>query len=97
MTCGPIFIEMGNLMFSRTQKSLQKGQKCDMPQLLKRGLERNLKINAFPVHESWADVGQLSKYEQLNGESLLHIHHDLIIQRTRYDHPGAFHYAFQTR
>lgn len=47
---------------------LQKGQKCDMPQLLKRGLERNLKINAFPVHESWADVGQLSKYEQLNGE-----------------------------
>ena len=41
---------------------------CDMPQLLERGLERNLAIQAFPVHEYWADVGKPSKYEQVNGE-----------------------------
>ena len=47
---------------------LQLDQMCDMPQLLERGLERNLTIQAFPVHEYWADVGKPSKYEQVNGE-----------------------------
>ena len=47
---------------------LQQDQVCDMPQLLERGLERNLSINAFPLHEFWVDVGQPCKYEQVNGE-----------------------------
>ena len=47
---------------------LQQDQVCDMPQLLERGLELNLSINAFPLHEFWVDVGQPSKYEQVNGE-----------------------------
>ena len=47
---------------------LPKGQVFDMPQLLESGLERNLSINAFPLHEFWVDVGQPSKYEQVNGE-----------------------------
>ena len=49
-------------------KLLQLDQICHMPQLLERGLERNLTIQVFPVHEYWADVGKPSKYEQVNGE-----------------------------
>jgi dTDP-glucose pyrophosphorylase len=47
---------------------LSKGQVCDMPQLLEKGLKQNLNIHAFPLHEYWADVGEPQKYEQVNGE-----------------------------
>ena len=47
---------------------LSKGQVCDMPQLLEKGLKQNLNIHAFPVHEYWADVGEPQKYDQVNGE-----------------------------
>ena len=49
-------------------KLLKQNQVCDMPQLLERGLTKNLSIHAFPVHEYWVDVGQLQSYKQATGE-----------------------------
>jgi dTDP-glucose pyrophosphorylase len=47
---------------------LNPDQVCDMPELIELGLERKLHMNAFPLHEYWADVGKQSKYEQVNIE-----------------------------
>jgi NDP-sugar pyrophosphorylase family protein len=47
---------------------LNPDQVCDMPELIELGLERKLHMNAFPLHEYWADVGKPSKYEQVNIE-----------------------------
>ena len=47
---------------------LSPRQKCDMPQLLTRGLKRNHKVIAFPMHEFWLDVGHKETLDQANGE-----------------------------
>ena len=47
---------------------LSPKQKCDMPQLLTRGLKRNHSVIAFPIHEYWLDVGHKETLDQANGE-----------------------------
>ena len=47
---------------------LSPKQQCDMPQLLTRGLKRNLSVIVFPIHEYWLDVGHKETLDQANGE-----------------------------
>ena len=34
-----------------------KGVYCDMPTLINELVKKNCKINYFPIHEYWVDVG----------------------------------------
>jgi NDP-sugar pyrophosphorylase family protein len=36
----------------------------DMPNLLERQIKQGEKINAFPIHEYWLDIGRIEEYEQ---------------------------------
>ena len=36
----------------------------DMPDLLKSKIKKGDKINVFPIHEYWLDIGQMDEYEQ---------------------------------
>ena len=47
---------------------LSPKQRCDMPELLTRGLKRNHSVTAFPIHEYWLDVGHKETLDQANGE-----------------------------
>ena len=47
---------------------LSPKQRCDMPELLTRGLKRNHSVIAFPIHEYWLDVGHHESLAQANGE-----------------------------
>lgn len=49
-------------------KLLHQDQACDMPELIERGIEQKLPMNAFPLHESWIDVGHPHTLEQVNGD-----------------------------
>jgi NDP-sugar pyrophosphorylase family protein len=35
-----------------------------MPNLLERQIKQGEKINAFPIHEYWLDIGRIEEYEQ---------------------------------
>ena len=47
---------------------LSPKQRCDMPELLTRGLKRNHSVIAFPIHEYWLDVGHKETLDQANRE-----------------------------
>lgn len=42
---------------------LEPNAYCDMPDLFKRGIDRNLNMQVFPLHEAWLDIGRPSDYE----------------------------------
>ena len=42
---------------------LTKNNYCDMTDLFSLGIEKNLNLNVFPLHESWLDIGRHSDYE----------------------------------
>ena len=44
----------------------------DMPNLLEKQIEANEKVNIFPLHEYWLDIGQIEQLEQakLDSENL---------------------------
>ncbi len=35
---------------------------CDMTDLFSLGLQKGLKLNIFPIHESWLDIGRMEDY-----------------------------------
>ena len=43
----------------------------DMPTLLEHNIKNGEKINMFPIHEYWLDIGQKEEYELANKESKL--------------------------
>ncbi len=43
---------------------------CDMPDLFSLGLKENLKLNIFPLHESWLDIGRPDDYKAAGGAVL---------------------------
>ena len=47
---------------------LSPKQRCDMPELLTRGLKRNHSVIAFPIHEYWLDVGHKETLDRANRE-----------------------------
>jgi len=40
----------------------------DMPCLLEQQIEMGKKVNSFPIHEYWIDVGRIEEYERANTE-----------------------------
>ena len=42
---------------------LQPGCSCDMTELFLRGLDQQMNLHVFPLHELWLDVGRHSDYE----------------------------------
>ena len=40
----------------------------DMPNLLNKKIIEGAKINMFPLHEYWLDIGQIGDYKRANGE-----------------------------
>jgi dTDP-glucose pyrophosphorylase len=46
---------------------LQPNTYCDMPDLFGRGLECNLNLQIFPLHESWLDIGRPADYQAAGG------------------------------
>ena len=43
-------------------------ERVDMPTLFERAIEANLKVNAFPIHESWSDIGRPNDLAEINSE-----------------------------
>jgi dTDP-glucose pyrophosphorylase len=41
----------------------------DMPQLLEKKIENNAKVNMFPVHEYWLDIGQMDQFNKAQQDS----------------------------
>ncbi len=50
-------------------RSVANGQSVDMPKLLGDHIDKNEKVAAFPIHESWLDIGRLEEYERANREA----------------------------
>ncbi|CAE06965.1 nucleotidyltransferase family protein [Parasynechococcus marenigrum] len=42
---------------------------CDMPDLFRMGLEINLNLQVYPLHEQWLDIGRPKDYDIANKES----------------------------
>jgi len=42
----------------------------DMPDLLKKAIDLQYQVSAFPVHEYWLDVGYPISFERANNEWL---------------------------
>ena len=52
------YVNAGIYVFNPTFKNfLEKGVYCDMPTLINKLVKKNCKINYFPIHEYWVDVG----------------------------------------
>ena len=51
----------------RLLQLIPKNNYCDMPDLFEKGLQNNLKLCIFPLHESWVDIGRPSEYEAAGG------------------------------
>lgn len=43
--------------------TLEQDTYCDMPDLFQKGLDKNLKLSIYPMHEEWIDIGRSSQYE----------------------------------
>jgi NDP-sugar pyrophosphorylase family protein len=50
---------------------LDVGKYCDMPDLFMKLRSHNKNIRAYPIHESWRDVGRPSDYYAIKSESTI--------------------------
>jgi NDP-sugar pyrophosphorylase family protein len=58
------FVNAGIYLLDRSILALvTRGERCDMPDLIKRAFAKGLNVVTFPVHEYWLDVGQLEDYQ----------------------------------
>ena len=52
------YVNAGIYVFNPAFRNfLEKGVYCDMPTLINKLIKKNCKINYFPIHEYWVDVG----------------------------------------
>jgi len=49
-------------------RSLEKGKTCDMPTLFEQIKKQGKKTIAYPIHENWIDVGNLSDYKKFSNQ-----------------------------
>ena len=47
-------------------KRIRKEKKMDMPALIQQLLDKKEKVNIFPIHEYWLDIGQISEFQKAN-------------------------------
>jgi dTDP-glucose pyrophosphorylase len=58
------FVNAGIYLLDRNILTLvTRGERCDMPDLIRRALARGQRVITFPIHEYWLDVGQLEDYQ----------------------------------
>lgn len=58
------FVNAGIYLLDRSVLALvTRGERCDMPDLIKRALAKGQRVITFPIHEYWLDVGQLEDYQ----------------------------------
>ena len=59
------FVNAGIYVLSpEIYKSVKKGEKIDMPDLIKRHLTLNKDISIYPLHEYWTDIGSPDDFNQ---------------------------------
>ncbi len=59
------FVNAGIYVFeTRLLNSIEKNQIINMPQLLMKKVEEGERVNLFPIHEYWLDIGQPAEFEQ---------------------------------
>jgi dTDP-glucose pyrophosphorylase len=49
---------------NRLLKQLAENEYCDMTDLLNKGLQKDMIIKVFPMHEKWIDIGRPSDYDR---------------------------------
>ena len=47
-------------------KKIGKEKKMDMPSLIQNLIDRKEKVNIFPIHEYWLDIGRISEFQKAN-------------------------------
>ena len=52
-----------------TLNYIVKGDACDMPDFLMKLKSKSCRVNAYPVHETWADVGRPIDLSKINTEN----------------------------
>ena len=57
------------LLNPRSLHYIPKGQPSDMPDLIETLLNKNARVISFPVHEYWADIGQVEDYQRVQLDS----------------------------
>ena len=59
------FINAGIYVLDNAVLAEVKGDKyLDMPALLEQLIKKDKKVNMFPIHEYWLDIGRLEQYEK---------------------------------
>jgi dTDP-glucose pyrophosphorylase len=49
--------------------SVDGGSYLDMPQLLDGAIQSGGKVNSFPIHEYWLDIGRMEEFERANRDA----------------------------
>lgn len=61
--------------------SVRPGERRDMPDLIRERIARGNRVDIFPIHEYWLDIGRLDDFERAQTEFALthtaHAHHSL--------------------
>ena len=47
-------------------RGVKKNYKVDMPNLLQNIINKGQRVNMFPIHEQWIDIGRLDDYKRAN-------------------------------
>lgn len=63
------FVNAGIYVLSQeTIRSVPRDQVVDMPDLLLQQVENNRKVNIFPIHEYWLDIGRIDEFERAQSD-----------------------------
>ena len=63
------FINAGIYVFdSQFLSLLSAGEKIDMPDLIRLGIDKDRKVTVFPIHEYWLDIGALPELSAARSE-----------------------------
>lgn len=57
-----------NLIGAEARRSLARGERCDIPTLATRLLQRGARVATFPSGAYWRDIGRPEDYEAANAE-----------------------------
>ena len=57
-----------NLLGAEARKALRRGERCDVPTLVARLVERGSRVATYPCDAYWRDIGRRDDYEAANAE-----------------------------
>lgn len=63
------FVNAGIYLLSpELVRSVQPGERIDMPTLLEKQIELGNSVNMFPVHEYWLDIGRMDDFQRAQAD-----------------------------